>query len=213
MLEFELTPHHAGLRLWGDYAALERVHRFVHHVVEESPVIEDKEGFVLGLAYDVRKAFERQRSTRYRSHANEDRCRIYGVEILWPVILIQAGLLRHAMAFIPTNRLDQAIMYELEHVVESAAREAMPVSADEALHWTRRACIAPYSHLDMILGSRCVYFIDCPAEKRLAILPRLMETFDLAYGILADQGVSMRPGVIPPSAFANCDRDWPDFEW
>jgi hypothetical protein len=58
MLEFELTPHHAGLTLWGDYAALERLHGFIHRIVEESHVIEDKEGLVLGLS----KAFDRQRS-------------------------------------------------------------------------------------------------------------------------------------------------------
>ncbi|MEF8734187.1 MAG: hypothetical protein V5B40_20420 [Candidatus Accumulibacter meliphilus] len=33
MLEFKLTPHPAGLSLWGDYAALERLHGFVHRVV------------------------------------------------------------------------------------------------------------------------------------------------------------------------------------
>ena len=50
MLEFELTPHHAGLSLWGDRAALERLHGFEHRVIAESEVIVDKEGFVLGLA-------------------------------------------------------------------------------------------------------------------------------------------------------------------
>ena len=33
MLEYKLTPHHAGIALWGDGAALDRLHEFVHHVV------------------------------------------------------------------------------------------------------------------------------------------------------------------------------------
>ena len=37
MLEYKLTPHHAGIALWGDGAALDRLHEFVHHVVAESP--------------------------------------------------------------------------------------------------------------------------------------------------------------------------------
>ena len=166
MLEFKLTRHHAGLVLWGDYAALERAHGLVHRVVEESPVIDDKEGFVLGLAYDLRKAFEGQRSKAFRSDPDGSRCRIYGVEILWPVILVQVGLLRQAMGFIVTNRLDQSIMFELEHVVETAVRAAEPGRADEILEWMGRVGSAPYSHLAAVLDSRCRYFIECPPTKR-----------------------------------------------
>lgn len=214
MLEFKLTPHHTGLTLWGDYASLERLHAFIHRIVEESHVIEDKDGFVLGLAYDVRKAFERQRSEGVRSHFDdEDRCSIFGVEILWPVILVQTGVLRYAMGFIPTSKLDQAIMFELEHVIESAVRAAMPTTAEEVLRWTQHACVASYSHLDKALHSRCVYFIKCPAKERRAILPKLMETFDPMYAVVAQHAAITRLGIIPPSAFADCDRDWPDFEW
>lgn len=213
MLEFKLTPRHAGLSLWGDRAALERLHEFVHGVVEESEVIVDKEGFVLGLAYDVRKAFEGQRSVGTRSHFDDEQCRIYGVEILWPVILIQTSLLRHAMGFIPTNALDQSIMYELEYVVESAARAAVPATADDVLHWSRRACVASYEHLDSVLNSRCVYFIETAPAKRLKILHKVMETFDPMYALLAEHGATRRRGIIAPDALDACEADWPDFEW
>lgn len=213
MLDFELTPHHAGLRLWGDAVGLERLYALVHRLVADSPLIEDKEGFVLGFAYDLRKAFEGQRAQLDRVDRLGHRYRLYGVEILWPVLLIQAALLRAALGGLPSNRLDQAVLYELEHVIESAARAALPAALEETLHWARRAALAPYVHLDLILDSRCLYFIETPVERRLAVLPKLMETFDLAYGMLAEQGVALRPGVIPPSAFANDDRDWPDFEW
>ena len=213
MLEFKLTRHHAGLVLWGDYAALERAYELVHRVVNESPVIEEKDGFALGLAYDLRKAFEGQRSKAFRSNPDGSRCRIFGVEILWPVILVQVGLLRQAMGFMPNNRLDQSIMFELEHVVETALRSADPGRAGELLEWTRRVGLAPYAHLAAVLDSRCLYFIECPAAKRLATLPRLMETFDPMYALLAQGGAVMRAGIIPPDAFSDGDRPWPDFKW
>lgn len=50
-----------------------------------------------------------------------DKVRVYGVEILWPVILVQVGVLRHAMGFTPTNKAYQAAVFDLEHVIESAA--------------------------------------------------------------------------------------------
>ena len=213
MLEYKLTPHHAGIALWGDGAALSRLHEFVHHVVAESPYIEDKEGFVLGLAYDVRKAFQGQRSQDYRAFLADDRCHTYGVEILWPVLLVQVGVLRQAMAFIPTNKLDQAIMFELEHIVESAVRAAMPVTADEVIHRIRCIGSASYMHLDSVLDSRCRYFIELPTKQRPKVLPKLMETFDPMYGFLADSGAKPRPGVILPSAFVRNGERWPDFEW
>lgn len=40
MLEYKLTPHHAGVALWGDFAMLDRLHEFIHHVVEESAYIQ-----------------------------------------------------------------------------------------------------------------------------------------------------------------------------
>ena len=120
MLEFELTRHHTGLILWGDYWSLERLHELIHEIAAESPVIEDKEGLVLGLAYDVRKAFEGQRRQAKRKH-HTDTCKIYGVEILWPVVLVQVGLLRQAMAFVP---------YELpgpgHHVRSSSTSSSRP---------------------------------------------------------------------------------------
>jgi hypothetical protein len=212
LLNHELTPNHAGLALWGDCATLERLHEFVHEVVAESCVIEDKEGFMLGLAYDVRKAFQGERSESHMDNRG-GRCKIYGVEILWPVILVQVGMLRHAMAFIPTNRLDQATMFELEHVVESAARRAMPSTADQVIHHLRQIGAMPYHHIDTVLNSRCCYFIELPAKKRLTVLPKLMDTFDPMYDYLSEQKATMNPGIIPPSVFAADDCKWPDFEW
>lgn len=212
MLNFELTPNHAGLTLWGDYATLERLYEFVHKVVAESSVIEDKEGFILDLAYDVRKAFQGQRSKRDMGHGGT-RCKIFGVEILWPVILLQIGVLRHAMAFMPTNRFDQATMFELEHIVEAATRAAMPSTADKVIHHMSQIGAMPYHRLDTVLDSRCCYFIELPAKKRLTVLPKLMDTFDPMYAFLAEQSATTRPEIIPPDAFAAGDCEWPDFEW
>lgn len=133
MLNYKLTPNHAGLALWGDYATLDQLYEFVHKVVAESSAIGDKEGFILSLAYDVRKAMQGARS---KSHVDDSggRHKVFGVEILWPVILVQAGVLRHAMASMPTNRLDQATMFGLEHVVGLAACAAMPGTDGDAIH-------------------------------------------------------------------------------
>lgn len=213
MLEYKLTPHHAGIVLWGDFATLHRLHELIHHLVAESRYIEDKEGFVLGLAYDVRQAFQGSRHRDYRDYPNDDRCGVYGVEILWPLILVQVSVLRQAMAGIPTSKLDQAMMFELEYVVESAVRAAVPATADEVIHGMRCAAMAPYIHLDTVLDSRCRYFIGLPSRQRLKVLPRLMETFDPMYQLLANNDMAKRLDAIPPAVFVGYREPWPDFKW
>jgi hypothetical protein len=71
--------------------------------------------FLLGLAYDVRKAFERQRDIiKPPRHAADVGVR-YGVNVLWPVYLVQVRLLREAMGFMPTDERDQGLAFLLEH--------------------------------------------------------------------------------------------------
>lgn len=61
MLSYQLLNNHAGLLLVGDYTSLRLLHEIVHDVNERSPLIREEDGPFLGLAYDVRKAYEQQR--------------------------------------------------------------------------------------------------------------------------------------------------------
>jgi hypothetical protein len=211
MLECTLNKHHTGVTLWGDYMSLRHLHELIHTVVEGSVVIEDKEGFMLGLAYDVRKAQDGQRLQRKWKESPEPLV-LYGVEILWPVILVQVGLLRHAMGFMPTSKRDQATMFELEYVIEAAIDEAVGPDADELIEWIPRLGAAPYSHLDSVLNSRCVYFIKLPAKKRLQALIPLLESFDPMFDYFSESDPD-KANRIPSSAFAVGDDEWPEFEW
>lgn len=211
MLECTLNKHHTGLTLWGDYLSLRHLHELIHTVVEGSVVIEDKEGFMLGLAYDVRKAQEGQRLKR-KSKQSPDTLVLYGVEILWPVILVQVGLLRHAMGFLPTSKRAHATMYELEYVIEAAIDEAVGTAAEEITEWIPRLGAAPYPHLESVLTSRCVYFIKLPARKRLQALLPLLESFDPMFDYFSESGPA-KADRIPQSAFVEGEDEWPEFEW
>lgn len=104
MLRYELTPNNAGFVLWGDSEALDELHQLIHFLVDESPLIEGKDGFMLSLAYDIRKAREGCRRTEQYEYEGHDTYNIYGVELLWPLILIQLALFRRSMAYIEVNK-------------------------------------------------------------------------------------------------------------
>ena len=53
MLRGECTPQGAGIRLSGDFYDFHRLHETIHYLVGEDY---DMQEFVLGLAYEVRKA-------------------------------------------------------------------------------------------------------------------------------------------------------------
>lgn len=214
MLQFDLTKRHAGIVLWGDRWSLRAVHDLVHKVNEESPLVQNKEGFLLGLAYDVRKAYEGQREKAVREHF-EDRCPIYGVQILWPVIIAQVAVLRAGMAFMPTDRMDQSVMYELEHLVDRAVREASPAKAEGILVQMKRLGAA-HEHVEEVIDSRCGYFVSLPPKQRVTQLAMLLASLDSMYDFHVE--IATRSGsrdVIPPDSFEpySCGSEWPDFQW
>lgn len=216
MLQYSLTRYHAGFELWGDLRSLDRLHDFIHRVVDESPYISDKEGFVLDLAYQVRKAFEGCRQTDAGDPDDPDSCMTYGVPLLWPTVLVQTSVLRHAMAFMSIDKLDQSIMFELEHIIESALREAIPNQSQELIHRVWHIGSSTYKHLDTILGSRIQYFIDLPIKHRLDTLTKLMDTFDPMYEWLIREDNLSLPNMIPPSSFSENDNKLDpkdEFKW
>nr|UCZ50150.1 hypothetical protein [Klebsiella michiganensis] len=88
MLRYELTPNNAGFILWGDSEALNELHELIHYIVDESPLIKVKDGFMLSLAYDIRKAREGNRRVEQHQYDQHDTYKLYGVELLWPLVLV-----------------------------------------------------------------------------------------------------------------------------
>ncbi|QIB39610.1 hypothetical protein G3A56_16745 (plasmid) [Rhizobium oryzihabitans] len=121
-----------------DYTSLTWLHEVVHDVNERSPIVKDKEGSFLGLAYDVRKAYERQREViQPPKHIEEIGVR-YGVQILWPVLMLQQRLLRQSLAFLNHTAKTQTIAYALEAVIEDALREDFGAQAGHIIDlWQR----------------------------------------------------------------------------
>lgn len=72
MLRYELTPNNTGFVLWGDSEALGELYELIHYIVDESPLVRVKDGFMLSLAYDIRKAREGCRRVEQYQHEHHD---------------------------------------------------------------------------------------------------------------------------------------------
>jgi hypothetical protein len=95
MLTSSPTKQGAGIVLYGDFLDLDTLYNTIHKIAEEGFAEEHTRNFILGLAYDIRKAKEKKREVKKLGIAREDSARYKGVAILWPHVIPQVAMLRH----------------------------------------------------------------------------------------------------------------------
>jgi hypothetical protein len=177
MLSYELTPNLSGPVILGSAETLRSFHEILHDVNERSPIICDKEGVFLGLAYDVRKAFEGQRRilkpARDVTHSGPR----LGFEILWPTVLVQSRMLRVALGFMDSGKRHQAFAYALEAVVEEALQVDFPAEyLDIHERWLR--LLPDHPVLEERTESRIEHWYQwTKPQRRRGIIP-LLESLD-----------------------------------
>jgi len=116
MLLGDSTKYGAGFRLVGDYLDLRDLYETIHYFSSENgPIPPHHDEFVLGLAYDVRHAYQGNRDTESIENSV-----YFSVDILWPILLVQVGMLRASAAYVATTKAHQAALYRIEACIEEA---------------------------------------------------------------------------------------------
>jgi hypothetical protein len=200
MLGFDKVKNHAGMTLVGNYDTLCALHEVIHKVAEESALLrEPADGeFLLGLAYDVRKAFELQREVIEPPAHHEEIGRRYGVKVLWPTFLVQVRLLREAMAFCPTDERDQGIVFLLEHAAHSGLVADM--GGTTAVDSWRRLSCNPADMTDRV-ESRTGLFLQWRKAERRAGLGQLLDSLDSMFEFWHERAPEAWRWDISPEAF------------
>ena len=218
MLIARPTQHGAGLTLYGDYWDLENLHRTIHDLAAGSPLKGDLQDYLLGLAYDVRHAFQRDREEESFGRDEYDRVIYRGVKILWPVILFQTALLRWSAAYQSTGKEQQANLYRLEHCAESALNEYDASIARECVGWLDSFCGVPDDYLVTYVTEVCYRYVFTGAAgktrfKRLPAALHSLRPFSKEYeeykGNIAV--VAKEKGCEPHEL--RLRREWPAFKW
>ena len=214
MLTYDLLKNHAGILLCGDFRTLQTLHEVVHEVNDQSPLIDYKEGSFLGLAYDARKAYERQRRVIEPPEHFEEVGVRYGVEILWPVLLVQSRMLRASLAYFDSTKRQQAIAYALESVIEEAIDDDFGVNGPLIRErWARLDPAQP--DIDEKLDSRGAQFCAWTKAERKTKFAGLLASFDSMYDTLYPQWVrSGETGLVAPEVLDGlAGTEWPDPRW
>lgn len=206
MLDFISLKNHAGIELVGDYDSLRKLHQVIHEVNEASPLVDKTEGAFLGLAYDVRKAYEGKREVHQPPEQFKEMGPRYGVKILWPVILWQSRVLRESLAYMSHGSLQQAIAYALEAVIEQALVDDFHEQAPALISAWKDMQITQNSEMEM--EARSGLFSTWNKEMRKDGLIDLLLSFNPMYGWshqLLDKTTI--------EAWKGPDIRWPDPKW
>lgn len=218
MLQYTPSKRNTGLVLWGDFFDLDQVADTIHLIVDKSPYIDHAESFVLGLAYDARKAKEGSRKKHTRT-IDDLAYPVFGVEIVWPLFIIQLACLRKAVSYMDSTKHMQAFLYTLEDILEHAMKEIAPQSYANILQAYEYLQGASHTHLEQHYSSRCHYFLTLSPKKRIEQLPYILRSLDSMYDSLYPFWTRDNPDaskLVDPAVFREIEEqqlEWPDVKF
>lgn len=202
--------------MYGDYFDLHSLHQTIHKIAAEGYLHERAREFLLGMAYDVRKANERKREQRSFG-IKVDKVKYRGVRILWPDFLPQLAMLRHYAGYRNTDHRDQACIYLLE---DCALTSLLAFDAKVGKECSEMLLHFPSFSHDYLFEfcSVCArkYVAVSSGEKRFQSLPKTLRSmfwFSPEYTAFADK-------IQKAAEEQGCSQDelqdvspWPKFQW
>ena len=168
----------------------------------------------IGLAYDVRKAYERQREILKPPEHYEEMGVRYGVKVLWPVLLLQQRMLRCSLGYLDHAAKTQAITYALEGIIEEALIEDFQAQGKDIIAGWQRIDPA-HPEIFGLLQSRGAIFCSWTKAERKQKFLQLLASFDPLYD--SYYTLRLRRGeknLVSPGELALwTSAEWPDHRW
>jgi len=173
------TKYAAGITLWGDYWDLHSLYETIHELTNGTSFNEDIKETVLGLAYDVRHAYQRDKEEKKFGHDEYDKVTYRGAKILWPIILFQLSALREFAAFQATTKEQQSNLFRLEACVEKSLNEVDRNVAAECIEWLKFPSPITNDYYCLYLSEASKkYIADTVSKSRFKKLPNILRSFN-----------------------------------
>lgn len=207
------TKKGTGLALFGHADDLENLHETIHFLCGESEGAQDQHEHALSIAYEIRKAFERQREVRDTEYGEQ-----LGTLFVWPHILFYTSYFRQLAARRPTNKEHQSNLSRLEYCVESALVEYDPkIGAEVVSSYPMIGAVTP-GFLDSYVSEITYSFLYEGGTgkmrfRRLPTLIRSMAQWSQAYQAYEKmlEREATKHGCLPSQL--RDSREWSEIEW
>ncbi|MDM4564921.1 hypothetical protein QTO98_32580, partial [Klebsiella oxytoca] len=77
-----------------------------------------------------------------------DTYKLYGVELLWPLVLVQSSILRNSMGYIQTDKNQLSVMYAFEYLIESALTESERTTSNDIMLTVKYASDSDFNFIE-----------------------------------------------------------------
>jgi len=182
MLRGSPTENATGVLLFADYFDLKALHYTVHELAgglnEAVPEQKAQQDLLLNFAYEVRKGFSGERQTQGMSFSEDQHSLYFGFQVVWTDMLVFMSTLRACAGLFSTDKLQQSMMYMLEHAVEEAMLSYDEVGAHKIREYTKQG-IDTYSPYAFIAYQAAhIDFVTRKAGKtRFRNIPKLIDSY------------------------------------
>lgn len=117
------TKFGTGIELFGDYFDLSSLHQTLHDISNQLGEDNPETDLFLGLAFDVRKAYEGSREEEEFGISEMDKVKYKGFKIMWHEIIVTLNIMRQRIGSKMNFHEHHANLYLLERVVVNALKE------------------------------------------------------------------------------------------
>ncbi len=127
MLQASPTKGGTGIAIMGDYADLVVRNKVVHSMAtglqKENENQNSRFQLLMNFAHEIRKAYQEQRLKEKVEYLDGKSYDYYRFQLVWTDVLIFSNVLRERAGYVPSDKLEQSMLFMLEHVIEAAAME------------------------------------------------------------------------------------------
>lgn len=184
----QLTPNSVGIVLSGSESDLIDLYDAIYQAFPEDDSLDaDNVLFLLGLTYDIRKAYSGHRDEHLDiqpiNPKTSDECEInktYSVAIVLPILIAQIHILSEYLAFFLGDETAYNTILNFKNKVLSAIEVKSKDTYEKVKYWLENTDDFSEDYIFNIIThfSAVEYIQYKPKEKRLQSLPGLLETFN-----------------------------------
>lgn len=184
MLQSSPTKNGTGISVFGTYAELDLLYETIHQVAKALDEIKDKSqeaqsNLLMNFAYEVRKASYGSRLKKKFTYSGDKiEHTLYGFQFVWTDILTFICTLRYNAGFRQSNKLQQAILYNLEYTVETSLFEYDPEGAHQIRDFIGKGININDDYAFMIYQALHIEFVTRKGGKaRFRQIPVLLNSY------------------------------------
>jgi hypothetical protein len=181
MLQSYPTKNGTGISIFGDYAELNILYDTIHHFANTLDEHKNKRQkaqvqLLMNFAYEVRKASYGQRLTEKFTYSGDNiEHTLYGFQLVWTDILIFINVLRHNAGYNQSDKLQQAILYNLEYTVETSLFDYDPEGANQIKNFIGQQINITDEHAFIIYQALHIKYVsDKLGKTRFRKIPKML---------------------------------------